>query len=116
MDNADVTDKKLNKMFHESNSLGPDRLRSPVYIRMALLKAMYAEIQDARGAIELEAFLPKSQSVLFTRHASINRAYAALTIKLGQSPQNISETAALSTLSSPLLINCINKMVERRNA
>lgn len=99
--------------FHLSHK---STLRSPVWLQMALIRAMWSEVRFGSGQSTLANLIAEEHRYQFKHNSEISRSYNALTIAFGQSPSKIPVSQTLATIETPILVDCIRTMIDRRSS
>jgi hypothetical protein len=107
----DTGERALLEDFH---SLHRQELGSPVWLQMALIRAMHAEIQSGTGASVLKENIDEGRSWAFLSHATLARAYSRLRFEFGEDPTCIPTRCALAHVEDMALQDGISVMIERR--
>lgn len=107
----DTGERALLKDFHALHRL---EMSSPVWLQMALIRAMRAEIESSTGASVLRANIDKDKSWSFLSHATLARAYSRLSFQFGEDPACIPIRCTLAHLEDTALQDAISLMIERR--
>ena len=108
---ATSAEAELFDAFHQSHKRS---LRSPVWLQMALLHAMWSEVQHGNGQTILNQFIPPEKSYQFKHNVEITRSYNALSVALGRTPVDIPLSQALAGDETKTLRECIRIMISRR--
>lgn len=100
-------------IMEEYHRIEGSELRSPIWIQMALIRAMHDQITSESGAQSLQRLLPQERQAKIAGHSELQRALDAMKVAFGESATAISPVNSLAAIESPMLLDCVQKMVSR---
>ncbi len=91
-------------------SLEADRLSGPIWIQMAILKAVREQERNGDGARWLDRLLPQSKRHRVFGHAMLARALLSLEIYLGRDPWTVPTRFTLAESESSVLLDAVDRL------
>ena len=89
------------------------KLRSPIWIQMALIRSMVDQIATGAGDQTLRKLIPEENSYRIRHHSILQRTLDAMKVAYGTKPTEINEINALVSIESSLLLDCVREMNRR---
>ena len=98
--------------FHKIESA---KLRSPIWVQMALIRSMLDQIKTRTGDQTLNRFIPEESRRLIKPHTVLQRTLDSMMVAYGTKSEDISDINALVSIESSLLLDCVREMKRRLN-
>ncbi len=96
--------------YHEAEAT---KLRSPIWIQMALIRSMLDQIATGTGDQTLKELIPEENRHRIRHHSVLQRTLDAMMVAYGTRPSEINEINALVSIESSLLLDCVREMNRR---
>lgn len=88
-------------------------LRSPLWIQMAIIRAIRDQILSGTGAQSLSNLIPYGQQFKIRHHSGLQRSLDAMTVALGGNATAINELNTFVSVENRLMLECVREMLRR---